>query len=280
MSSLDLGYSQSGAGLDLGIFQAAGSSVLSVTQIDILTLSDSEKVVLGLLLTFSDAVALSDAVQLQIPGGPLVFADAITLLDSVTIVLNDFYNFSDSLNITDTQLEIVVVVISNLSDGLTLSDSIIVSPFSVILLNLSETLPLIDSFQEFTSNPLTFSDTFNFQDLIRLTGLTFYQFVDQLVLTDLVALLLAPIRNLDNNDNITFSDLVTVQLLSIFVNLTVTLSDSLQIGDGIGYIIREKGLISLSESFSFNDSFVFVINTNLEPYLRRYLNDVVGVSNP
>lgn len=279
MSALDVGVIQT-SGLDVGVLQSSASATLTVSQIDILTLSDSKIVVLSLLLTFSDAISLSDAVQVQIPGGPLVFADSFGFLDSVTVVLNDFYNFSDALNITDTQLEIIVVVISNLSDGLTLSDNIIVSPFSVIVLNLSETLPLIDSFKEFTSNPLTFGDTLNFQDLVKLSGLTFYQFVDQLLLSDLAALLLAPIRNLTNNDMLTLNDLVAVQLLSIFVNLTVTLSDSLQIGDGIGVVLRERGLIMLSDSFSFGDSFVFVINTNLESYLRRYLNDVVGTSNP
>jgi hypothetical protein len=279
-TALDIGPIQSGIGLDIGPLQSSSSSIISLTQIDILTLSDSEIIVLNLLIDISDSISLSDAVQLQIPGGPLVFTDSIALVDNVTILLNNFISFNDTLNITDNELEIIVVVISNLSDGLVLSDDITVSPFSVITLSLSESIPFADSFQEFTSNPLNFNDILNFQDLVQLAGLTFYQFIDQLSLDDLVTLLLAPIRNLDNNDTITLSDLVTVQLLSIFLNLTVVISDSLEIGDGIGYTLLEGGLMSFSDAFSFGDSFVFVINSNLIPYLRRYLNDVIGDSNP
>jgi hypothetical protein len=279
MSNLDVGIIQSG-GLDVGPIQSASTSILTITQIDILTLSDSKVILLNLLLNFNDAIALSDAINIFVPGGPIVLSDSFGFLDNVVIVLNDFYTFNDTLNLSDNQLEIVVVVISNISDGIVISDSIIVSPFSVIILSLSESLPLTDSFQEFTSNPLIFNDTLNFQDLVRLTGLTFYQFIDSLILSDLVALLLAPIRNLDNNDTITLNDLIIVQLLSIFIDIPIALSDSLNIGDGIGYILLERGLMSFSDSFSLGDSHTLVINTNLIPYLRRYLNDVFGDSNP
>ena len=273
---LDVGIFQSGNGLDVGIFQAAATNALTINQSENFNFSDSEIVVLGLLLTFSDPVSLSDSISIQY--GNVTVSDTFTFLDGVQVVLTFNYAFTDSISQNDT-LTINAGIVEVLGDVLTLIDSIIVSPFTTLLLALTETLTFFDLIQVFTSQPLSFSDVITLSDSTNYSSMRTFQFSDQLALGDSVQLLLAPIRNLQLVESLTLSDVITVNNASIFTPVNLMFNDTLVMQDGIGLTV-EPSLISLSDSFMFHDSFTIVIMTNLNPYLRRYLNDVVGISNP
>lgn len=273
---LDVGIFQSGNGLDVGIFQAAATNALTINQSENFNFSDSEIVVLGLLLTFSDSVSLSDSISIQY--GNVTVSDTFTFLDGVQVVLTFNYAFTDSISQNDT-LTINAGIVEVLGDVLTLIDSIIVSPFTTLLLALTETLTFFDSIQVFTSQPLSFSDVITLSDSTNYSSMRTFQFSDQLALGDSVQLLLAPIRNLQLVESLTLSDVITVNNASIFTPVNLMFNDTLVMQDGIGLTV-EPSLSSLSDSFMFQDSFTIVIMTNLNPYLRRYLNDVVGISNP
>lgn len=276
MASLDLGVKQSGSGLDVGVLQSTSTSVLTIVQSENFNFSDSEQLILGLLLTFSDSVSLSDSISIQY--GNVTVSDTFTFLDGVQVVLTFNYAFTDSISQNDT-LTINVGIVEVLGDVLTLIDSIIVSPFTTLLLTLTETLTFFDSIQIFTSQPLSFNDTIVLQDAIFLSSVPRFTFSDTLALNDGVQLLLAPIRNLQLVDTLNLSDAITVNNASIFTPINLSFNDQVVMQDGIG-VSALPVLHSLSESFMFGDGFVIVVKTYLNPYIRRYLNDVVGISNP
>jgi len=275
---LDIGLLQTDD-IDIGLLQSSTTSALTINQNENFNLLDSEIIVLNLLLTFSDQISLSDSVVIQTPGGPLVFSDSFSFTDSVTVVLNDLYTFSDQLMLTDASVDVVVVIIVINGDTLTLTDAIIATPFAVITLSLSESLTISDALSIFTSNPLSTNDQLVLQDSIQLSSMFVNDFSDTLSLTDNVQVVLIPIENTVVTDQFMLSDVVTVQLNSIFTPLTLSLSDSLALMDGVSIgAIPEN--IAFSDAFMLDDSIKLVVISYLNPYLRRYLNDVVGVGNP
>ena len=232
---LDVGIFQSGNGLDVGIFQAAATNALTINQSENFNFSDSEIVVLGLLLTFSDSVSLSDSISIQY--GNVTVSDTFTFLDGVQVVLTFNYAFTDSISQNDT-LTINAGIVEVLGDVLTLIDSIIVSPFTTLLLALTETLTFFDSIQVFTSQPLSFSDVITLSDSTNYSSMRTFQFSDQLALGDSVQLLLAPIRNLQLVESLTLSDVITVNNASIFTPVNLMFNDTLVMQDGIGLTVE------------------------------------------
>jgi hypothetical protein len=185
--------------------------------------------------------------------------------------------FTDSVSLSDNNNQTADVVVSE-SDGLSLSDSIIVSPFTVIALSFSDGLSLSDVDKIFTSSPITFNDTLNLTDSIRLGYIYFFGGIsDELMLQDSVGILLAPIRDLSETDQLTLSDNVTVVNASIFTPINFTFIDDLSLSDSVGYNYPTIGVFK--DSLMLTDAITVVILTSFNPYLRRYLNDVVGAGN-
>ena len=274
-SSLDLGPLQSGSGLDLGSLQSISSNAINISQSENFSFTDSTVEVLGLLLNFSEAINLSDAVAIEF--GNITASDQLVLSDSAVLVCNLFYVITDSISLSDLDAENAGIQVSE-SDQFTFTDSAIVGSFTVIGLTFNDSLTLSDTDRIFTSNPLNFSDTFNFNDSIRLGYIYFFGSIsDELMLVDSVQLLLAPIANLLASDQLNLSDLVNVNNASIFTPINFTLSDSLLYSDSIGFNYTTKGVFE--DSLMLSDTFTVVILTDFNPYLRRYLNDVVGQGN-
>jgi hypothetical protein len=97
------------------------------------------------------------------------------------------------------------------------------------------------------------------------------------MLVDSVQLLLAPIANLLVSDQLNLSDLVNVNNASIFTPINFTFNDDLSLNDSVGFNYTTKGVFE--DSLMLSDTFTVVILTDFNPYLRRYLNDVVGQGN-
>jgi len=224
-------------------------------------------------LTESDQLSLSDSVQLN----SLPFVDSIVLSDAFNLVNNLLISVNDSISLSDAITDWVGIP-EVFSDGFLWADSFVVQPLAVITLAISDAISLSDAFTEFTSNPLLISDQIVLQDQIKLSSLFMAQLIDQLSLTDFVQILLAPIANLSPSDSFTFTDAISVMLLSIFTAVNLSFNDTLVLNDLVS-LSYQTGL-QFSDGFMFSDAIRIVMGTSLNPYLRRYLNDVPGVSNP
>jgi hypothetical protein len=148
---------------------------------------------------------------------------------------------------------------------------------SVVALNLalSDTISLSDNFPQpgATLPAKAFQDFISLSDQIKLSSQYFISLGDSLSLTDLVALVLSPIANLNLSDTLALSDVITVQLNSVFVALNINLSDSLALLDAFN-TSSPQGIL-LVDSLNLSDSICVVLNSTLRSYIRRYLNDVV-----
>jgi hypothetical protein len=275
-ASLDLGPLQSGSGLDLGPLQSTAGTSLTISQSENFGFSDTTIEVLGLLLTFSEAISLSDAIALEY--GNVTASDTFTFTDSAVLVCNLLFIFTDSVSLSDNNNQTADVVVDIEGDGLSLSDSIIVGSFTTITLAFSESLNLSDTDKLFTSSPIAFSDNLNLTDSIRLGYIYFFGGIsDELMLQDSVSILLAPIRNLSETDQLILSDTITVVNASIFTPLNFIFVDDLSLTDALGYNYGSFGVFE--DSLMLTDGITIVILTSFNPYLRRYLNDVVGAGN-
>lgn len=279
-NSLDVGIFQSDK-ISVGPFQNAATAGLTINQNENFNFLDSEIVVLGLLLSFSDQLSLSDSIGLV--SGGITISDQFTFFDDVIVVLNDFYIFSDTISLSDDE-SIVPSISLIFNDEITLTDSIIVQLFFALSIQLFESFFVgtgywIDSIKIFTSNPLITQDQLVFQDFIQLSSQYFNAYNDQLQLQDSVQILLAPIANLLQSDQIMLSDAITVTAPSIFTPLNYAFTDQLQLVDGSDQLLSPLAL-SMSDMFSLGDSIIVLLSTDLNSYLRRYLNDVVGIGNP
>lgn len=255
--AIDVGVLQTND-IDVGVFQSAGGTVTPIN----LTLNDA--------FSFSDGETLSN----------IAFNDTLNLTDAVNVNVPIFLTFSEAYSFSDDLGNNVGIPLLFNSDGLTLSDEIDVFYVISINLDLSDSLEFSDAFDANDSNPIILSDQLVLQDSIALSSLSLFDFIDSLNLSDSVQLLLAPIRDLQLTDELTLSDSINVSLLSIFTAINLSLNDTLSLEDGVGFTYPEK--LTFSDSLSLDDSngVIVVLMSDLNPYLRRYLNDVKGISNP
>lgn len=275
-ATLDLGPLQSGSGLDLGPLQSTTGTSLTINQSENFNLSDSTIQVLDLLLTFSEAISLSDAIALEY--GNVTASDTFTFTDSAVLICNLLYVFTDLISLSDNESNTADVVVDIEGDGLSLSDSIVVGSFVNLFFSFSDSLNLSDVDKLFTSSPITFNDTLNLTDSIRLGYIYFFGGItDELMLTDAVSILLAPIANILETDQLTLTDGITVNNASIFTPVNFTFTDDLSLSDSVGYNYTTKGIFE--DALMLTDTFTIVILTDFNPYLRRYLNDVIGAGN-
>lgn len=275
-ATLDLGPLQSGSGLDLGPLQSTTGTSLTINQSENFNLSDSTIQVLDLLLTFSEAISLSDAIALEY--GNVTASDTFTFTDSAVLICNLLYVFTDLISLSDNESNTADVVVDIEGDGLSLSDSIVVGSFVNLFFSFSDSLNLSDVDKLFTSSPIAFNDTLNLTDSIRLGYIYFFGGItDELMLTDAVSILLAPIANILETDQLTLTDGITVNNASIFTPVNFTFTDDLSLSDSVGYNYTTKGIFE--DALMLTDTFTIVILTDFNPYLRRYLNDVIGAGN-
>ena len=206
--------------------------------------------------TVFDSFSFSDSLGFLFPLGK-TFSDNFALrftdyflgfMSNLTEVLTDDFTFSDGTLLLYSYLESV-------SDTGTLSDGEI----------LRVGFPLNAGGDQIVFNDGT---------AYSRTGAT--TFNDSVSLSDSVQLLFVPTAP-SLSDDFTFTDAAIVNLASIFTPLNFIFNDEISLTDGIS---ASGETFQFSESFAFGDSFSYVLQTYLNPYLRRYLNDVVGPSNP
>ena len=152
-------------------------------------------------------------------------------------------------------------------------DTYVSAGSSVINISVSDTLSLSDTDVVGSRLPLAvIQDFISLTDKITLSAQFFLSQNDSLSLTDLIALILAPIANLNLTDSVALSDAVAAQLNSIFVALNVSVSDALSLLDALNL---SGPTLSFSDSLVLSDSVCVVLQSTLRAYTRRYLNDVV-----
>jgi hypothetical protein len=222
----------------------------------------------------TDSFTLSDSITELIQVPQIAFSENLTFSDAVGVTANDFITFTDSLTLGDS-VSFIAGIPLVLGDSIALSDSVQELLITVIFVALNDTLSLSDSEQVANRIPrAVINDFILFTDKIAVLANQQLTLSDQLAMGDLVQLLLAPIANLTLNDSFTLSDAVSTNLQSIFQNLTVSVSDTLFLQDAVG-IALSQALLSFSDSLTFSDSVKVVLESTLNSYIRRYLNDIV-----
>ncbi len=224
----------------------------------------------------SDSFSLSDSVTTRIDVPQIAFSETLTFSDTPGLLRNDFMSLTETLSLSDlSQFTAGIVLPSDIQDVLTLSDSVGNLLIGVINRVATDSMSFLDSDQvNFVIPRAVLQDFILFTDAIRISSNLQLSESDQLVLNDLNGLLLAPIANLSPADQITFTDLVTTQLNSIFTSLNITSVDSIQLMDSVQLTLL-RSLVVLADSFTLSDSICVVLQSTITSYIRRYLNDVV-----
>lgn len=212
---------------------------------DTLSLSDSVIETLQPALSLSDQIVLTDLVL--IPGGGT----------GIPITLGDTFVFNDA---NSQIIQLLGHLTASLSDQISLGDA------------ESNAIPIGLTIKDPRAK-LALSDSVK-QALLQLVKLN-----DQLTLTDLVQDVLMPIANLQPSDTFTFTDAVVTNLASIFSPIFLNFTDQLAIND-LNLILKSPDYLSVVDTLNLQDSVIVSLITDLNPYIRRYLNDVLSISNP
>lgn len=222
----------------------------------------------------SDSITLSDSITELIQVPQIAFSENLTFSDAVGIVGNDLMTFSESMTLSDS-MQFTAGVAFSFGDSLSLSDSVSELLITVLTVAIGDSLSLSDSEQVGATIPRKIiGDFILFTDTIATRANLQLSVSDQLVLNDLVGILLAPIANLTPSDQLTLADSISVNLQSIFTNIGITVSDTIAFQDAV-QVALSKSLISITDSFSLNDEVKVVLQSTLNSYIRRYLNDVI-----
>lgn len=266
---------------------------------DSISFTDTVTIFVGYALSFIDTISFSDDPGQIGAGINVQVADSILFLDDEGIPLGA--SVSDALTFTDMPIISGSLLRSLAPEILTLSDSanvILSDGAGGILLALSDSIVLSDSVAEQVVASLVLSDSLTLSDAVKLLGasvltlndvLTFVDSLnpyiplstilgDSFALSDFVALMLnSGPSGTATSDTMSLSDSVNVQMA---INLIV--HDSLAFVDTPNDpTLSEASLIVLSDSLSFTDSVTTLLSEGgTNNYLRRYLNDVIGPSNP
>jgi hypothetical protein len=164
---------------------------------------------------------------------------------ATTLTLKDLLALSDKLTMQLTLLQNQI----QLNDTLSLGDGFQLIEHDIQIKPLANIITLIDALIE-TQQSKTSEDQ-----------------TDNLLISDSLQILLAPLLAL--SDQITLSDTLAIQ-----VGSGLSLSDSLNFTDSAGLQIIENLLLNLSDTLNLSDSIENTSSSDLDNYLRRYLNDV------
>ena len=164
---------------------------------------------------------------------------------ATTLTLKDLLALSDKLTMQLTLLQNQI----QLNDTLSLGDGFQLIEHDIQIKPLANIITLIDALIE-TQQSKTSEDQ-----------------TDNLLISDSLQILLAPLLAL--SDQITLSDTLAIQ-----VGSGLSLSDSLSFTDSAGLQIIENLLLNLSDTLNLSDSIENTSSSDLDNYLRRYLNDV------
>jgi hypothetical protein len=212
-----------------------------------------------------DTFALSDwsGIIVNNPFHIFSLSDTLTLSDSVRfstfglrLTLSDNFNLSDSIRTSRIQN-------TSLSDTISISDALSVTLNSI--LGISDAIYIFDALS--AGSVFGVSDTISLSDTlsVTLTGGT----SDAIFLSDILLVGLA----LGVFDILSLSDDTTSLLLPTL--LTNLRSDTLYLSDSIFYVISNS-LIVLSDGIPLSDRINVILNSSINSYLRRYLNDVIN----
>lgn len=288
-----------------------------VTGVTLIWITDNvDNVIVGISLPLSDILSLSDAASLAGPGITLGFTDSVTLSDANIIVTGVVANFTESLTISDT-VDSAAPDSLGISDTLALSDAISVDAGTgAIALTMANTITFSDSDTVVLGENESFSDTLAFSDLSAALERGFLSTSDQLVLSDILQVK-APISGLDLSDSLLFTEEVDIKYgilegssldalglsdaVSLFLlvvdpqvsdsyalndstqvhldTASLRLADTLVLSDLTVVQLSSNILRTVSDSYSLSDAAQAISYTDFIDYVRRYLNDVSGVSN-
>lgn len=161
------------------------------------------------------------------------------------MTLTDFLTLSDSLRVQLNLLQHQVA----LSDSLALGDGIQLKSQNIQIRLLADILEIVDTAivnQQYpTSRPIS----------------------DNVLISDSLQLLLDNLLHL--SDQLALSD-----SLRIRIGLALSLSDTLVLSDSAAPRVSVTIVLNLSDTLSLSDALEDSLSSELDLYLRRYLNDV------
>lgn len=175
----------------------------------------------------------------------------------LTVTANDTLSLSDSLFITYTLL---------LLEGFTLSDFLQFG-LSLPVVITGETITLSDAVQFLIGIGFSKSDSLSFSDVLKIATAVARIMGDNILLSDFLATLLTdkPVYS----DTLGFSD--TARLI---LSLGISSSDSLSLSDVVQIVIANNLQLTQTDSLSLSDSVVYNLSSQMDSYIRHYLNDV------
>lgn len=243
--------------VDIGPLQSGFNSALTLNVNDTISLSDSGIVVLGLDFLFTDSITLSDSVLTMLDGDIMnLYVDNFTLTDSVGLILGLELNFTDSVVLSDATIDVLGIVLET-SDSFVLADSIGLQ--LGLQLHAVEILSLSDLAVEHApiSPGILIDDSILLTDLLQKFSAGFISVQDQITLVDNMQLIMQ----------------------GDFFPLSISVADSLSFVDD--FILHfNSTLLRFTDTLNLQDSVKIHLTTNLNNYLRRYLNDAIGDGNP
>lgn len=195
-------------------------------------------------VSVSDSLSLSDVITpynlaINLP------TDGIALSDSVSPLVTISLPFSDKITLIDSVIYTLFSPFVRVAgDAINLADGITFAGIGVI--SEGDTLSLSDGYV--ISPSIIESDTFTFSDIIGISIPT------------------------GESDSYTLSDTIGLTLSSSIQSLTVTAVDSIFLLDSDS--LTGPQFAKVGDLMLFQDDQAISLNSTLNSYLRRYLNDL------
>jgi hypothetical protein len=245
----DVGALQSTPGLDVGALQTQASTAESELVADTLVLSDLTLLNYGLL--FSDTCSFSDYPL----GDWFMSADSLGIYDAMT------YSITFSGGGGGSVSNILV------GDTLELLDSILTSQEGYQWLNIGDVISFDDALLSVSPYVTAAADILALFDTLTISQFKGYLFSDSISLTEAAQ----PFQS--NGDTFSFLDAVGTTLADIGpTSVPWAAADSLSLSDSVEFV--SIPLLLLTDGLELRDEAFVKLNSNLNSYLRRYLNDV------
>lgn len=232
--------------------QIVGSSDLSISTSDTITISENKQVVIpDLYIAASDTSNISEAVGRLLTSN-ITASESVTITENRALIIPDLYvNVSDTSTITESpsvfiQVQgslttsdnisvsesvnlLITALFLSVSDGITVTESIATNPESYI--NRSDAVTVTES-RAFAVTPLNLavSDTITLTENLSLLELVQLAVSDYLTITENKTAVISTL-NMSKSDSITVSESV-----SVFKDapLTISVSDTITISEAFG----------------------------------------------
>jgi hypothetical protein len=245
----DVGALQSTPGLDVGALQTQALTAETRAAADTLSLSDLALLNYGLLV--SDTGSLSDFAL----GNWFMSADSLGIYDAMT------YSITFSGGGGGSASDILV------GDTLELLDSILTSQEGYQWLNIGDVISFDDLLGSVAPYVTAAVDILPLLDSLTISQFKGYSFSDSISLLEAAQ----PLRS--EGDTFSFLDAVGTTLADIGpTSVPWAAADSITLSDSVAFV--SIPLLSLHDVISIQDEAFVKLNSNLNSYLRRYLNDV------